>query len=103
VTSPRVPFPLPLQLAGDQTVFGLHPVVLSAGALDLVAGAVKPLAPELLQHLPLMFEFGKGGYGCVNPGQFDHLEKGRLYSTVHVRRGEGLAARGRRLCTCSQT
>jgi len=65
--------PLRLQLAGYQTVLGLYPVVLSAGALDLVPGAFKPVAPQLLQLLPLLFQLGKGGYGRFDPGGFDHL------------------------------
>jgi len=64
---------LPLQLAGYPTVLRLHPVVLPAGALDLVPGACESVVPQLLQHLPLLFQLGKGGYGRFDPCGFDHL------------------------------
>ncbi|MGO9077667.1 MAG: transposase [Streptosporangiaceae bacterium] len=85
-------FPVRLQLPGHQAVLRLGELVLAAGPAGGVAGALDPLAPQLVQHGPLGLGLGGGGHGDLQRGRRHRRQDLAGDVVVEGRAGDVLAA-----------
>ncbi len=61
--------PVSLQLPDDEPVLRFGELVLAARPAGGVAGALEPLAPQLVEHGPLVLGLGGGGHGDLQRGR----------------------------------
>ena len=80
-------FPVRFQLPGDEPVFRFGELVLAAGAVRGIAGALEPLAPQLAEHGPLVLGLRGGGHGDLQRGGRHRLQ--HLAGDIGVEGGAG--------------
>ncbi len=80
-------FPVSFQLPGDEPVLRFGELVLAAGPVGGVAGALEPLPPQLVQHGPLVLGLGGGGHGDLQRGRRHRVQD--LAGDLVVERGAG--------------
>src|SRR3954454_14792747 len=86
-------FPGPLQRARHQPVLGLDRVVLAPGPLGLVAGALAPQCPLLLQPVRFLLQLPESGDGNGDPVGREGVEKRVLDKDIDGESAHFLAQR----------
>ena len=87
--------PVRFQLPGHQPVLRLGELVLAAAPVGGVAGALEALAPQLVQHGPLVLGLRGGGHGNLQRGR-RHRVKNLARDVSHRARRRRCAGTGRR-------
>ena len=84
--------PFRFQLAGDEPVLGLGELILAAGPVSGVAGALQPLPPQLVQRRALVLGLRGRGHRDLQRGRRHRRQHLAGHVGVERRAGDVLAA-----------